>query len=826
MADKYNAEGYFSPTEHEAFTRLEKEEKAVRKAAAFRPIVYICSPYSGDTERNIKNAKRYSRFAVDKHYLPIAPHIYFTQFMDDDIPEERDTVIFMNWVLMSKCVELWVFGENISVGMKEAVAFDHVCALYDNFSRSDTNFQLSDVVPMDCDNDHSDDTDEWITPEKLSEMLTDVAFAVTYSRHHMLAKGSVSARPRFHVFFPTTPCKDATFHKAIKTRIYKELPFFDGNALDASRFLFGSKGEVVWHEGSLTIEDWLTLMKSNRSIPEGQRNSTLSRIAGRLVKRFGVTDEARQKFLDKAAECNPPLDDTELESIWNSACKFGSKVTSQDGYVPPDQFGQNPLLPDDFSDVGEARTFVDCFGEEITFTVATNYLRYNGVYWEESEQAAVMAMIEHTDAQLSDAESKMEEHLCALEKLGVPRMLAKAGGKKFRDSLNPEQGAAYGLFRFSEIYHDFVMKYRNIRSLNNALDAAKPLVLKHPEQLDGNPMLLNTPGGTYDLTKGINGWRTTDPADLITKVTAVVPNEEGRQLWEEALQVFFCSDQSLIDYVQMICGLCLIGKVYTEAMIIAYGDGRNGKSTFWNVIYKVLGSYSGNISADALTVNCKRNVKPEMAELKGKRLIIAAELQEGMRLNTSVVKQLCSTDPIFAEKKFKAPFSFEPSHTLVLYTNHLPKVSASDDGTWRRLIVIPFHAKIQGQADKKNYTQYLIDNAGGAVLSWLIEGAMKVVAADFKVDRPQCVLDAIGAYRDGNDWLGAFINDCCDVDASYQEKSGELYKRYREYCIENGEYVRSTTDFYGALEQAGYKRKKLNSGITIYGLQIRLEFLD
>ena len=88
-----------------------------------------------------------------------------------------------------------------------------------------------------------------------------------------------------------------------------------------------------------------------------------------------------------------------------------------------------------------------------------------------------------------------------------------------------------------------------------------------------------------------------------------------------------------------------------------------------------------------------------MAELKGKRMIIAAELQEGMRLNTSVVKQLCSTAPIFAEKKFKAPFNFEPSHTLVLYTNHLPKVGASDDGTWRRLIVIPFHAKIQGSKD-------------------------------------------------------------------------------------------------------------------------------
>lgn len=121
MANLYNSEGYRSPTEYEAFTRIEKEERAEAKAAAFRPVVYICSPYSGDTERNIENARKYSRFAVDLHYLPITPHIYFTQFMDDDIPEERDTAIFMNWVLMSKCVELWVFGSVISKGMKAEI---------------------------------------------------------------------------------------------------------------------------------------------------------------------------------------------------------------------------------------------------------------------------------------------------------------------------------------------------------------------------------------------------------------------------------------------------------------------------------------------------------------------------------------------------------------------------------------------------------------------------------------------------------------------------------------------------------------------------------
>lgn len=121
MASKRNSEGYSSPTEYEALTRIEKEEKVAAKAAAFRPVVYICSPYSGDTERNVENARRYSRFAVDRHYLPITPHIYFTQFMDDNVPEERNTSIFMNWVLMSKCVELWVFGETISSGMKAEI---------------------------------------------------------------------------------------------------------------------------------------------------------------------------------------------------------------------------------------------------------------------------------------------------------------------------------------------------------------------------------------------------------------------------------------------------------------------------------------------------------------------------------------------------------------------------------------------------------------------------------------------------------------------------------------------------------------------------------
>ena len=109
-----NSEGYYDPTAYEALSKIEREAKALR---AFRPVVYICSPLSGDVELNQDNARRYCRFAVDSGYIPLAPHIYFTQFMNDHNPKERDLALFMDTVLLSKCAELWVFGDVISKGM-------------------------------------------------------------------------------------------------------------------------------------------------------------------------------------------------------------------------------------------------------------------------------------------------------------------------------------------------------------------------------------------------------------------------------------------------------------------------------------------------------------------------------------------------------------------------------------------------------------------------------------------------------------------------------------------------------------------------------------
>ncbi len=115
---KYNSEGYYDPTAYEALSAIEKEERALR---AVRPIVYICSPYAGDVETNVDAARRYSRFAVEQGYIPVAPHLLFPQFLNEESPKERQLGLFFGNALMSKCSEVWVFGDHISPGMEAEI---------------------------------------------------------------------------------------------------------------------------------------------------------------------------------------------------------------------------------------------------------------------------------------------------------------------------------------------------------------------------------------------------------------------------------------------------------------------------------------------------------------------------------------------------------------------------------------------------------------------------------------------------------------------------------------------------------------------------------
>jgi phage/plasmid-associated DNA primase len=159
---------------------------------------------------------------------------------------------------------------------------------------------------------------------------------------------------------------------------------------------------------------------------------------------------------------------------------------------------------------------------------------------------------------------------------------------------------------------------------------------------------------------------------------------------------------------------------------------------------------------------------------------------------------------------------------LVIFTNFLPKVSSNDAGTWDRLVLLPFNARFRDtEGEVKNYGDYLFQHCGGAVLSWLIEGARQFIANGHTLGQlPQCVLDATAEYRDGNDWLSEFLADCCDIERQYNVGSGELYKVFRAWCARQGEFTRSAAEFSRAVKARGFDVRKTKTGARVFGVRV------
>ena len=752
-----------------------------------------------------------------------------------------------------------IYPKKVEIGsvfdLKTAVSNDYVCARYKGSKRGNDNFVESDCLPFDIDNDHTEDEGKWIKPSDIAAKFPDVEFFVHYSRNNMKEKEGKKPRPKFHVFFKCAKCSDKDDYIRLKNLFYKFFPYVDDNALDAARFFYGTENpEVEYFSGELGIDDFLSIYSLNdmsyeidengevidsndiasnkevvrEEIGEGSRNATMFKLARKFIWRHDDTDFAYSLFLEQAKYCNPPLSDAEHSNIWKSNQAYLARMKANGKYIPPQEyFKKNAILktlkPKDFTDLGQAEVMAKYFNGKIAYSNATGFLVYKDNYWQEDPVFSKRCAQIMTDKQLEEAKNQLFSAKQKLEQYAGATVDLTAAMKNGTD---PQILKLASEVEEAKAYENYILKRRNSAKLQSSLEELKPLVQVYVKDLDKDAFLLSTPTKTYDLRKGIEGAMNPDAKNMITKSTTLSPSLKGKDKWLDFLNECFNDDQELIDYVQRICGLAAIGKVYIEGIIISYGDGGNGKSTFWNTIARVLGSYYGKISADALTTNCKRNVKPELAELRGKRLIIASESQEGARLNDSEIKELCSTDDIRAEKKFKDPFDFTPTHTLVLYTNHLPKVKGTDDGIWRRIIVIPFNHKFtKDNADIKNYSDVLYEEAGEFVLTWVIEGARKAYESNFRLKNPAIVQKAIDSYKKENDWFGRFIEECCIVGEEEKCKSNDLYQRYRDFSVSQGERPKGTIEFYTELERHQFKRIQLKDAdktrkYFVFGLSI------
>jgi len=227
------------------------------------------------------------------------------------------------------------------------VRTDHVFADFQNSRRSNQNFTGSSVLVADCDNDHSEQSADWIAPETLADWFPDAAFLTYTSRHHLKQKENHSPRPRFHVVFFTERITEAGTYRALLHKLQKHYPYFDTQAFDAGRFYFGnSETEVSFHPGTKSVLDYLNdldaeqaLKELGERIPEGQRNIVMHRKAVCLLKRFGDSEDTHNKFLTEAEKCSPLLGEQELETVWNSAGRFyHEEVEKSPGYRSPEEY--------------------------------------------------------------------------------------------------------------------------------------------------------------------------------------------------------------------------------------------------------------------------------------------------------------------------------------------------------------------------------------------------------------------------------------------------------------------------------------------------------
>ena len=690
--------------------------------------------------------------------------------------------------------------------LKEVFNKDYICATYKDNKRARENFIVSDCLAFDCDNDHSDDPNTWMTIDNIIKEFAGVFMVFHMSRNNMKEKNGKAARPKFHVFMAMDEIKNEEQYAELKRKVNSMFPYFDKNAEDSARFFYGTESpEVVISPGEKTINEFLFEYEAFANTEEddviriGSRNSKLSRYASIILKRYGDSEETYQLLVDKNEKCcEEPLEEEELKTIWKSALTFyKNKILTNPNYIPPEKFSDESFIPSDLSDVGQAKEFVKHYGDVIAYNPSMKFLVYRDNRWIESEEYALEVVHRFTDKQILQALRLFKE--------------AESSGDKARIDR-------------AKSYLKFVTSRRNSNFINATLKQATPYIYKGTEEFDADPFLLATPDGIYDLRKGPVDPIPHKPEHLITKMTGCSPSDEGKGLWLESLNKIFSNDQDLIKYVQQCCGLAAIGAVFVEIMIIAHGEGGNGKSTFWNTILKVFGDYGGTLNSDNLFINGGKSSRFEKAFLKGKRIIISSESEQGARLNDGMVKQLCSTDKIKGEKKFKDEFDFIPSHTLILYTNHLPKVSAGDDGIWRRLKVIVYLNKFEGGDDTKNFSDVLFESSRGYILKWVMEGAKIVIDNKFHIEEPKVVLDACKRYKNDNDWLKQFIDECCVVEKKAKISASDLYSAYVRYALARNEYKRPGNDFRKAMEAAGYEITHPHNKVFYHGIRLLSEF--
>jgi putative DNA primase/helicase len=376
----------------------------------------------------------------------------------------------------------------------------------------------------------------------------------------------------------------------------------------------------------------------------------------------------------------------------------------------------------------------------------------------------------------------------------------------------------------------WAIKSESAGHLNAMVALTRSEVPVLPEQLDRAPWLLNCPNGTLELRTGI--LREHRREDMLTKLCPTEYNPDAAcPAWERLLDGIFDRDAELIGFVQRLLGYALTGDVREQVLPIFHGAGGNGKSTLLTAVQEVLGTdYAMTAGAELLLQPRGERHPTERADLFGKRLVITSETEEGRHLNESLVKSFTGGDRIRARRVREDSWEFDPTHKIILVTNHRPKIRGTDEGIWRRVLLVPFEVQFLDPDDPRYEGQEIpperIRDKGisgrlkleyQGVLSWLVRGCLDWQRGGLRI--PDKVRAATTSYRESEDVLASFLAEKAVYGPSLKVKAGEFYKAFKKWCEDVGEHVLSQRDVGELMTARGIEKKKSN-GWRYHGLTV------
>ena len=500
-----------------------------------------------------------------------------------------------------------------------------------------------------------------------------------------------------------------------------------------------------------------TKVTKDAPIPDGQRNDTMSRIAG-AMRRQGADQEAIEAALLNV-KCQTPLPEDEIKAIAASISRYEPRPDGDE----PQQFH--------LTDSGNARRLANQFGKDIRYSPERKqWLVWNGKVWEWD-----------------------------IGGIRISRLAKKVNMNIYHEAGDePDDERRKDLTKHARETERQVRLDAMIKSAESESNIAIMLV-----ELDANHYLLNVNNGTIDLKTGVV--KRHDPADLITELLPIDYDPEATSAeWDAFLLRIFAGDTDLISYIQRAMGYSITGDQGEQVFFFCYGRGFNGKSTLLNACRLVMGNYATQVPPTAFMVDKTKRGGPDEAisSLKNKRLVCSTELEDGQRLSVSLVKRMTGGEPLWCEHKFERGYTFQPTHKLWLSGNHEPIITDTTNSIWYWLKKIPFTVAIPEDERQKGYAEKLVAEHAPAILAWLVKGCVEWAKAG-GLGEPEAVKQAVAEYRDQQDILHDYLMERCLFKKNDSMEQKSLYADYKKWAEDNDVNAIGKLNFRARIQEKG-----------------------